>query len=310
MDKYHKIIIVGCGPAGIAAAIQLKRSGMNPLVIEKERIGGLLCNASLVENYPGFPGGIIGVDLVNLLDDHLKQLGVKISFEKVVQLEIATEDEKKLFSGDSVNFTMRTADKKYYSTYVIIATGTRPKKLAIDFSTEIEENVFYEIFPLLEANNGIITVIGAGDAAFDYSLSLSKNNKVILLNRSNKTKALVLLEERVAADNNIEYLTNNKLVDIQLDEKKCLKLEIEDANNNKWYQSCDYLVIAIGRDPETSFLSTDFEEQLVRLVDCNLVHFIGDVKGSYRQTAIAVGDGIRTAMKIALEGAITSESDS
>ncbi|MHA1167786.1 MAG: NAD(P)/FAD-dependent oxidoreductase [Candidatus Hodarchaeales archaeon] len=300
MKNYYKIIIIGCGPAGIAAAIQLKRSGFDPLVLEKERIGGLLRNANLVENYPGFPGGITGEDLVNLFDDHLRHLGVKINRERVLQLKIPTTEEKDECSGNDINFVLRTADKTYYSTHVVIATGTRPKKPCIVFPPEIAERIYYEIVPLLTARDKKITIIGAGDAAFDYSLSLAKKNEILILNRSSKTKALALLAERIAENRKIRYLTENRPVNVHLDGSNRLKLTIEDSNGHQWFQTCDYLVYAIGREPEISFFTAEFTEQMGKLVNSNLIHIIGDVRGSYRQTAIAAGEGIRTAVKIAM----------
>ena len=108
--------IVGCGPAGIGAAIQLTRSGVDCLVFEKARVGGLLLNANLVENYPGFPQGIPGGELAHLMEKHLAVHSVS-----VIPLEVSS-----LNTGEG-GFTLDTAQGAFRSRIAIVATGTRPK---------------------------------------------------------------------------------------------------------------------------------------------------------------------------------------
>ena len=91
MKKPEPVAIIGAGPAGITAAIQLKRYGLSPMLFEKEAIGGLLRNANWVENYPGFPNGISGLKLTRLMAQQLKTVGVEGFFEEVLELDYAKE---------------------------------------------------------------------------------------------------------------------------------------------------------------------------------------------------------------------------
>lgn len=138
--KTENVTIIGAGPAGIAAGIQLKRSGINTLVLEKDEIGGLLRNANLVENYPGFPLGITGLNLVNLFREQLRGVSVRPRFEEVIGL-----DFKKVI------FFIETRKKTYLSRIVVIATGTKPKEI-MDFAIpeKVKDKMFYEIYPVLK----------------------------------------------------------------------------------------------------------------------------------------------------------------
>ena len=151
------MVIIGAGPAGLSTAIQLKRYDIEPTLLEKEEIGGLLRNANLVENYPGFPSGVPGPELVKLFKKQLENAQIKVYFEKVLELDY----KNGLFS-------IKTNQKKITCRIVVIASGTKPRKLSnLDLPTEIENHIFYEIYPLTQVTNKKIAIIGAGDAAFD-----------------------------------------------------------------------------------------------------------------------------------------------
>ena len=188
-----EVVIIGAGPAGIATAIQLRRYNIEPVLLERKKIGGLLGNANLVENYPGFPGGISGLELVELFKKQLKNTGVKVDFENVMELEYE----------DGAFFT-RTNKRAIKSNIIVIATGTKPRKNSgFSISDEIKDRVFYEIYPILGIKNKKIAVIGAGDAAFDYALNLCRENEVTILNRSEQTKCIPVLRERCKKSENI-----------------------------------------------------------------------------------------------------------
>jgi thioredoxin reductase len=285
--KVNDVIIVGAGPAGISAAIQLKRYGVEPILLEKSKIGGLLKNANLVENYPGFPNGIPGIKLVGLFKKQLENNQIKIDFENVFKVNYKEN-----------LFFVETNKRERISRILIIATGTIPVPFPdLSILNEMKERVFYEIYPIMKVENEEIVIVGGGDAAFDYALNLSKKNKVTILVRSEKPKCLPLLEERVNNSKNISYLTNTILEKINFS-NNVLLLKCR-SDHEEIILQASYLVIAIGRQPLLDFLDRDVIAIRDELERQGKLFLIGDVKnGIYRQTSIAVGDGIKTAMKI------------
>jgi thioredoxin reductase len=182
---------------------------------------------------------------------------------------------------------------------MVIATGTRPKHLySLTALPSIEDRLYYEVYPLREVNGKHIAVIGAGDAAFDYALNLSQRNQVTLLNRSAKLNCLPLLWERVCKTANIHYLANTEIRCARKTEPAGLLLECHTPDS---YMNLriDFLVAAIGREPQVDLLSVDFLNQVEALKQQGKLYLIGDVKNEiFRQTSIAAGEGIMAAMKI------------
>jgi len=269
-----QVIIIGAGPAGIACATQLKRYGIDSTILEKDTIGGLAKNANLIENYTGFPKGITGKNFVSLLQKQVKSNSLLINYEKVEKVEF----------NDS-SFNVSTVDYSYKSDYVVLASGTKPIIPDI-YKTDIKKRIFTDIYDLGEVKNKDIIIVGVGDCAFDYAMNLADDNQIILLNRSKRIKAIPILVDRVFGHENIIYFENTNIENLKIDDSK-----LRITCNDKTFES-DYLLIAVGRTPNIDFVGRQ------ALENPNLFQ-IGDVKnGLYRQTSIAIGDGISTAMKI------------
>lgn len=283
------VVIIGAGPAGIATAIQLKRYNIDPILLEQEEIGGLLRNANLVENYPGFPGGIGGLDLVELFRKQLENAGVAVTFERVLEIDYR----------DKVFFT-KTNREVFTSATIVIATGTKPKKISdLPISDDIKDRIFYEIYPILGIKNKKIAIIGAGDAAFDYALNLSQKNEVIILNRSKRANCIPVLWERCMKSENISYLPDVSLREINNERFKVILTCIHNDSQEKMLISSDYVIFATGRVPCLDILGRELKKSYEALRKANKLYMVGDVKnGIYRQTAICVGDGLKAAMEI------------
>lgn len=286
--KINDVIIIGAGPAGIATALQLNRYGIIPLVFERDHLGGLLRNANLVENYPGFPSGITGRDLVCLFEKQAQVNSLKIIYENVNHLNYL----------DGF-FHVSTSHQDYQSRIVVIATGTKPL-IFRDFNipNSLTNRVFYEVYPILSLESKRIAIVGGGDAAFDYALNLARNNDVLILNRSKKISCLPLLWDRVKASSRITYLPDTRIFQVTPAPDQTILLDINSATGPDLIQA-DVLIGAIGREPQLDFLSGQFSEIAIQLENQGCLYYVGDVvNGLYRQTAIAVGNGILAAMKI------------
>lgn len=285
------ILILGAGPAGLAAAIQLQRAGLSPLVLEAGEPGGLLRNANLVENYPGFPQGIPGPELANLMVGQAQRLGVQLAPEKARRL--AWEGER---------FWVETERGGRSADYLVIASGTRPRPFT-DFPIppQVADQVGYAVYPLRARQGQTIAIVGAGDAAFDYALNLAQRNRVLVLNRSAERKCLPLLWERAQEQPAIHYHPDVQIREIQPmpDGKIWLKCGTTGVSAGLPDPTVDYLLGALGRTPALDFAPPEFLEQAPGLVAQGRLYWAGDVcNGRYRQTAIAAGDGLRAAMQI------------
>ncbi len=278
-----KITIIGAGPAGIATSIQLKRMGYEPQLFEKDLVGGLLWNANLVENYPGFPNGISGPKLIKLMINQLEQLKIEIKYSQINTLS---------FDGDY--FQLITNEENIVSDFVVIASGTKPKSIDVNIAESVGRMIHQDIRKILDINGKHIVIIGAGDAAFDHALHLSKKNQVSIINRGVNIRSLQLLVDRAFLNKKIEYLNNIEIEDIDLsapESGKILKVQCNSLEKGKFSVECDEVVFAIGRDPQL-----DFIKQIIKNERCLLV---GDVKNDlFRQATIAIGDGIKAAMII------------
>ncbi|MDI6725668.1 MAG: NAD(P)/FAD-dependent oxidoreductase [Smithellaceae bacterium] len=286
--KNTDVTIIGAGPAGMAAAIQLARFGLQPLLLEQAVPGGLLWNANLVENYPGFPAGITGPDLVGRFTAHLERVGGR-----------ATREMVKTLDHDGKNFLIETHNNSYLSPIVVIASGTTARRPCdIEISEGVSERIYYEINPLAGVADQDIVIVGAGDAAFDYALNLGRRNQITILNRDSMVKCLPLLAERVAESERIKYKPNARVTRVAGEGAGGLLLELEHQGERTEVRT-DCLVFAIGREPNIGYLSASIRANAKSLEHQGLLYWAGDVKnGIFRQTAIAVGDGIRTAMMI------------
>lgn len=293
MKRAYDVIIIGAGPSGISSAIQLKRYGIDFLLIEKNCIGGLLKNASLVENYPGFPNGISGLKLISLFKKHLSELEIRIKKETV--LNVAHKQNQ---------YFVRTNKSVYNSYYLIIASGTKPRKFIASGSTAVD--IYYDVYELFNVRNKDIAVIGGGDAAFDYAVSLvSRGNSVSIIHRGSKPGCIPALLKIVSQMKNISYFCDLKTVNIHKQEKKT----IIDCGENKIFKA-DYLVAAIGREARLDFIGKR-EMKILNKKKDKTVFFIGDVKnGIYRQAGIGIGEGIRAAMEISKNLMLQNENNS
>lgn len=287
----REVAIVGAGPAGVAAAVQLARCGLAPTLYERGRVGGLLWNASLLENYPGFPAGIAGPELAARLEEQLARHDVAVRSEEVT----ATS-----FDGDA--FRLECAGSSERCRLLVVASGTRPREFppppAAPPPGDSSERVLYDVYPIADVSGKNIVVVGAGDAAFDYALNLGRRNDVTILGRSAVPRCIPVLEERAAAATRIEYRPNADVLRLDVDDGPGVSVAYAGPDGPASLEA-DYVLVAIGREPEVGFLPESLMAGAGRLEAEGRLHFVGDVRnGELRQAAIAAGDGVRAALRI------------
>lgn len=279
-----KVAIIGAGPAGISAAFCLNRFGIPCLVLEKDRIGGLARHANLVENNPLFPPAK-GWEVVGKLERAARKNKIRILFEKV---------EKTGYSGG--RFNVETKKTIVRSDFLVVASGTRPGDAG--FPEKLgEDRVIVDCPAYFKKLRGKrIAVVGGGDAAFDYALNFARKNRVFLLNRSRRVKGLKLLFDRAARCPGIAYFGGTKIAGAGR-EGGLLKLKCR-AKKSFFYLNADYLVPAVGRTAEVSFMG-GLSGRAGALKRRGRLLFAGDVKnGIDRQILLAAADGMKAAMKI------------
>ncbi len=285
------VVIVGAGPAGISAAVYLQRVGHQPLVFEKDRIGGLLLNANLVENYPGFPEGIGGTELVSLFNEHLENQGVEVMHTEVTEIK----QEKGLF-------IVATPDGDTETRIVLVTIGTKPKEAGIPGENELKgTRLFYEVREIPKKEGKDFVIIGGGDAAFDYALNLSKGaRKVDIVCRSKDSSCIRLLHDRAEQTPNITF--HKEISSESLSEADGrVKVSCKTPEGEKEFDA-DYVLIACGR--ESRWLDVKGLESVSSIGNMTRttvpgLFVAGDVKqGDHRQVGIAVGDGVQAAMSI------------
>ncbi len=278
------IIIIGAGPAGISAALQLRKFGLNPLIIEMGSVGGLLRNANKVENYPGFPGGISGLDLSELFKEQMDKAGLIVNNQEVETLD---------YKDDT--FFIKTNSGEYTCKYVFIATGTVPKELTNLNLLENFGKIYYDVSSFESTAGKKFYIIGSGDIAFDYALTLSQRNEVTILNRGMKIKANLLLKKEVL-ESKVSYFENSYILKVT-DAPEGLSLDLNLSGTEKSVKT-DYLVIAVGRIPAKGFYSNLLVSMELELFKAGRLYLIGDVtNSSFRQAAIAAGDGVKAVMR-------------
>ncbi|MFP4654841.1 MAG: thioredoxin-disulfide reductase [Methanohalobium sp.] len=248
----YDLIIIGGGPAGIAAGIYAVRYGLDTYLLERTAIGGQIASSPEVENYPGF-SSINGMELMNTFKAHAESMDVPIENRGVTK--VRTEGKKKIVSTDD------NADLE--AKAVIIATGAKPRKLGIPGEdTYYGRGVSYCATcdaPFYKGRD--VIVVGGGNTAVSDALILSNVvNKVYLVHRRNELRAAKILEDRAHSRDNIEFLWDTVLEEIKGD-NFVESTVIKDVNSDKKKEiPIDGVFIYIGIDPNTGLVDVEKDE--------------------------------------------------
>jgi thioredoxin reductase (NADPH) len=285
--------IIGGGPAGIAAAIQLHRQGRRFVLYEQEAVGGLLLQAGWIENYPGFPAGIKGEKLAGLFREQLSRLPADVRMEEIASLD---------YDPGIRRFSLFSARGRSSAAQVVVASGTKPRGLPfpMPLSERLLSRVFFDWRKIPAQGGSRVVIIGAGDIALDYALSLKPEHKVVVLCRGKESRALPLLQQRVRETRAIELLFQTVITGLTGgDSPPFLRLSGNKAGT-PFELGADYILSSVGREARKDF----FSPRLIRLEDeligAGSLVLAGDVKNdTRRQIGLAVGDGLAAAMVLA-----------
>jgi thioredoxin reductase (NADPH) len=293
----YELVIIGGGPAGLTAGLYAARGGLNVILIEKIVPGGQIIITDWIENYPGFPEGLSGPDLVQKMTEQVKRFDLSIENNEVVSIDFS-EPVKKITLND----------RTLTSHAIIIATGASPKKLGVP-----GEETFYGkgISSCATCDgpffkNSIVAAVGGGDTAVQESLFLTKFvKKVYLIHRRDKLRAAAILQKRAFASEKIEMIWDSVLTDISgLTHVENITVE-NVKTGDKTQFSVDGCFIWVGTIPNAQFLgdSLKLDEYGFIIADLNMetsvpgVFVAGDVrKTPLRQVVTAVGDGAIAAI--------------
>jgi thioredoxin reductase (NADPH) len=300
VSEHHDAIIIGGGPAGLTAGLYLMRAGIDTLLLEKVLPGGTPLNTGRVENYPGFPEGISGKELMDKFASHAKAFGLPI--KEFVEVESLSRE------GD--RFVIKTSDGLYESMGVIVASGTEPLKMGIPGETElVGRGISYcATCDGMFFRNLDVAVIGGGDAAIEEALSLANIvRKVYIIHRRDTLRAQKILQDRAFKNDKIEFLWNKKPIEIA-GKDQVENIIIEDTQTGERSQvKVSGVFIYIGSIPNTVFLRelAEMDDSGFIITDENLatktegLFIAGDVrKKTLRQIATAVGDGALAAVNL------------
>ncbi len=284
----RRILIIGAGPAGIAAALELNRQSADFKLVEKGKIGGIARNANLIRNYPGFPDGISGRDFIDLMEKQLNQFSIEVVHGEVKSLEYVNGKIVAKIPKNSAIFSA-----------AIIASGTLPKKANFRGEKQLykRRRLFYEIADVDFDKISDVVVIGGGDVAFDYVISLLQKNMSIRIISRSEPKAIEFLMAN-AKKLGIIIRQNETISSAKLERSGKVVLRTKGGD----ILSTDCVIVAVGRKPNILLLK-NFSE--IKIFDDGRTSFgniflAGDVLHSdIRQMGLAVGDGIRAAYNAA-----------
>ncbi len=308
MSEPRDVVIIGSGPAGLTAAIYAARASLSPLVLEGEpssttdQPGGALMTTTDVENYPGFPEGIMGPELMTRFRDQAIRFGAEMQMVKVSKLDLSQRPFP-IWVGDP-----DTAEPTYRARSVIVSTGATPVMLGLEREQEL---VGHGVSTCATCDGFFfrdhdIVVVGGGDSAIEEATFLTRfARSVTIVHRRDELRASKIMQDRAFANDKISFAWNRTVTGIT-GETKLESVELTDTESGATENlAVTGLFVAIGHQPNTAlfkgqlamdgagFLLTDSGS----VTDVEGVFACGDVQDTiYRQAITAAGSGCMAAI--------------
>jgi thioredoxin reductase (NADPH) len=296
--EHRRLIIVGSGPAGYTAALYAARAELEPLVVAGLQSGGQLMLTTDVENYPGFPDGVTGPEMMELFQKQAERFGAEVLPEDAVEISVA-----------SPPFRVRTAERAWTSDAVILATGASARWLGIESEQRLQNK---GVSACATCDGALfrgkpMAVVGGGDTAMEEALFLTRfATRVTVIHRRDELRASKIMQERARANEKIEFAWNS-VVDEVLGDEFVTGVRLRDVHSGDTREiPVEAVFVAIGHQPNTELVRGQIELDDVGYIrvepgtprtSVEGVFACGDAMDPiYRQAVTAAGTGCMAAI--------------
>ncbi len=250
-NKIEDILILGTGPAGLAAALYAARADLRPLLLTGTEIGGQAATTDRIENYPGFPDGVGGTELADLFQKNAERFGARLEYDTATEVDLSSRP-----------FSVKTYGKEFKARALIIATGASPNKLGVPGEEQFRgKGVSYcATCDGWFFKDKDVAVVGGGDSALEEAIFLTRYAKTVtIIHRREELRAGALLQKRAKTNPKIKFVWNSVVEEIRGDQgvNNLLLKNVKDGGQSEL--PVDGIFIFIGHSPNTQLFANQLK---------------------------------------------------